>query len=134
MSTFKLSPFVPVNDVENTLAKIRQQLASATAAETRALLAELQACERSLELAQVKPRYRVMAKTPDGWGGHNYVSKGPMRKSLISACKFADLQEGYVVRVSDGVVVHQSLPYLTQSTPRHTKSSRQEFVFAQLFR
>lgn len=129
-----LKPFVPVNDVENTLARVKVQLATADAAETRALMAELQACERSLASVAVQPRYRVFAKTPDGWGGHSYVTFGQLRKSLISACKAADDREGYVVRVSDGAVVHQSMPYLTQTTPRHCKSSRQEFVTAQLFR
>lgn len=129
-----LKPFVPVNDVENTLARIKEQLATATAAETRALMAEIQACERSLASVAVQPRYRVFAKTPDGWGGHNYLAKGPLRKVLAAACKSADDHEGYVVRVSDGSIVHQSLAYLTQVTPRYSKASRQEFVAAQLFR
>ena len=132
-----LKPFVPGNDVASTLARIKEQLATATAAEARAMMAEIQACERSLELAQVKPRYRVFAKTPDGWGGHNYLAFGPLRKSLASACKSADDREGYVVNVADGSLCHQSLAYLaylTQTAPLHSKASRQEFVEAQLFR
>ena len=129
-----LKPFVPVNDVENTLARVKVQLATADAAETRALMAELQACERSLASVAVQPRYRVFAKTPDGWGGHNYLAFGPLRKSLASACKSADDREGYVVNVADGSLCHQSLAYLTQTAPLHSKASRKEFVEAQLFR
>lgn len=129
-----LKPFVAVNDVEQTLARIKAQLATATAAETRTLLAELQECERALQLAQVVPRYRVFAKVSDGWGGHSYVAKGPLRKSLTSACKSADDHEGYVVNVADGSLCHQSLAYLTQGRPVYPRSSRQEFVAAQLFR
>ena len=130
----QLSPFVPTNDVETTLANIQAQLKTATAAQVPGLVRELKACEQTLAYTQVPTKYRVMARVPDGYGGHSYAAIGPLRKSLKAAVARAEELGGYVVSWSDGAVLHYSEAYLSASRRTFTPSSRKDRQFAQVFR
>lgn len=130
----QLSPFIPANDVENTLDSIKAQLKTATAAQLPGLMREIKACEQTLAYTRVVPKYRVMARVSDGYGGHSYATVGPLRKSLKAAVDRADQLGGYVVSWSDGTVLHYSAAYLALSRRTSAPSTRQERQFAQVFR
>ena len=130
----QLSPFIPANDVEQTLADVKVQLKTATAAQIPDLLRELKACEQTLAYAQVPAKYRVMARVSDGYGGHSYAAIGPLRKNLKAAVDRAEELGGYVVSWSDGAVLHYSEAYLSASRRTFTPSSRKDRQFAQVFR
>lgn len=129
-----LSPFIPVNDVADTLANIQVQLKTATGAQIPDLLRELKACEQTLAYAQVRAKYRVMARVSGGYGGHSYAAVGPLRKNLKAAVDRAEELGGYVVSWSDGSVLHYSEAYLSASRRTFTPSSRKDRQFAQVFR